>query len=213
MNRMSLILWSSFLVVVVVGVFAIAKFGSTAMDSSASATTAIIDSDWVKGNKSASTTLIEYSDFQCPACGAYYPITKQLIGEFGDSIVFAYRHFPLSQIHKNAELAAHAAEAAGVQGKFWEMHDLLFEHQKEWSNQKNSADLFKSYAETLGLNAEQFTVDIDSDKTKNRVEADYRGGFALGVNATPTFFLNGKKLQNPQNYGEFQALVRKATYK
>src|SRR3989338_2093696 len=109
----------------------------------------IIENDWVKGNKEAKVTLIEYSDFQCPACGAYYPVVKQLNEEVGDKIVIAYRNFPLRQVHQNAQIAAQAAEAAGKQGKFWEIHDMLFENQKEWSSYVNAKEIFIKYAQSL----------------------------------------------------------------
>lgn len=172
----------------------------------ASSVFSVSESDWTKGNKEAAATLIEYSDFQCPACGAYYPLVKQLSQEFGDKVRFVYRHFPLEQ-HKNAELAAFAAEAAGKQGKFWEMHDLIFDNQREWSDSEDARALFAKYAASLNLAAEQFQKDIDSAEVKAKVEKDYQGGLAAKVNSTPTFFLNGKKLQNPRSYEEFKKIL------
>lgn len=205
------ILWSSFLIAVVAGIFVIAKFANKpASDNTTFATASIANNDWIKGNRNASTTIIEYSDFQCPACGAYYPITKKLVEEFGDTVVFAYRHFPLSSIHKNAELAARAVEAAGKQGKFWDMHDMIFEHQKEWSDQKDAKEFFMKYSAVLGLQEDQFKRDIDSKEVRDKINADYQGGLQLKVNATPTFFLNGKKLQNPRDYKEFKSLIQTA---
>jgi len=170
----------------------------------------ISEADWIKGNKEASAVLVEYSDFQCPACGAYYPLMKQITEDFGDKIAFVYRHFPLKQIHKHATLAAEAAEAAGQQGKFWEMHDLIFENQLTWSNKISSKDTFVEYAERLGLNAEKFKSDLESKEIKNKVESDYLSGISFGVNGTPTFFLNGKKLANPRAYDEFKQIIEQA---
>ncbi len=170
-------------------------------------------SDQIKWNREAKVVLIEYSDFQCPACAAYYSVLKQVAADFKSDVAFVYRHFPLRQIHQNSELAARAAEAAGKQGKFWEMHDLLFENQKEWSGEKKAEELFKRYAVSLNLNVEQFGTDIDSQEIKDKVNNDYRSGVSFGINATPTFFLNGEKLQNPRTYEEFKSLLQKALSK
>ncbi len=166
---------------------------------------AIVVSDQIKGDHEAKIILIEYSDFQCPACAAYQPIVKQLVEEFKDKIVFAYRHFPLSQ-HKNSESAALAAEAAGKQGKFWEMHDLIFEKQNEWSESQTAEELFIKYAETLALNVEQFKKDFDLEEIADKIENDLISGERVGVNATPTFFLNGRKI-SPRSYEEFKQLI------
>jgi protein-disulfide isomerase len=163
---------------------------------------------WTKGNPEAKIVLEEYSDFQCPACGAYDPIIKQLTREFGSNIQFTYRHFPLRQIHTNADLAARAAEAAGMQGKFWEMHDTLFEHQKEWSNSGNAKEDFVNYAQKLGLDAKRFISDLDSKEVKEKVDSDQKSGERLGVNSTPTFLLNGEEIQNPRSYEEFKNLLQ-----
>lgn len=165
------------------------------------------EADHTKGNNTSGITLIEYSDFQCPACSAYYSILKQLNQEFTDKILFAYRHFPLKQ-HANAQLAARAAEAASRQNKFWEMHDLLFEHQGEWSDQKNAKEKFIEYAQSLNLDMERFKNDLTSKEIKQKVANDYNSGVRLGVNATPTFFLNGKKLQNIRSYEEFKNFIQ-----
>lgn len=167
---------------------------------------AVNSSDWVKGEKGAKVTLIEYSDFQCPACATYYPILKQLNQEFGDKMQFVYRHFPLKK-HLNAELVARAAEAAGRQEKFWEMHDLIFENQGKWSDDKNAEAKFVKYAQSLNLDLEKFKANLNSQEIKEKVKSDLQGGLGAGVSATPTFFLNGVKLQNPQNYEEFKRII------
>ena len=159
------------------------------------------------------TGLIEYSDFQCPACGVYYPIIKALQQEFGESIVFVYRNFPLRQIHANADLAARSAEAAGKQGKFWEMHDMIFENQKDWASQSNAKKSMIEYAQSLNLDAERFKTDLDSKEVKEKVNNDYLSGIQAKVNAVPTFFLNGTKLQNPESYEEFKKLLEEAILK
>lgn len=162
-----------------------------------------------KGNSESSVVLVEYSDFQCPACGAYYPLLKALVEEFGSEMQFVYRHFPLPQ-HQHAELAGRAAEAAGQQGKFWEMHDLIFENQQSWTNLRNSEETFTQYAVQLGLDMEKFKTDLDSKELKEKVRGDYSSGLSSGVNSTPTFFLNGVKLQNPRSYEEFRNAILNA---
>ncbi len=162
----------------------------------------------VKGNIESAIKIVEYSDLQCPACGVYYPIMKQLVEEFGNDISFEYRHFPLRSIHPNAEPAALATEAAGLQGKFWEMHDILFERQQEWSNKKGD-NIFTSYAKEIGIDITKFESDMSfNEDIKNKVESDYQSGLALKVNSTPSFFLNGVKMQNPRSYEEFKSVIQ-----
>ena len=151
-------------------------------------------------------TLVEYSDFQCPACATYFPVLNQLAAEYASSTRIVYRHFPLEQ-HKNARLAAYAAEAAATQGKFFEMHDMLFAEQTKWSELADPAPVFTSYAQTLGLNMEQFAADGASQALKDRVERDVASGKVYAVNATPTFYVNGRKIKNPGSYQEFKALI------
>lgn len=168
----------------------------TTTDQKASLTKIVL-SDRTKGNENSKIELIEYSDFQCPACGAYYPYVKQITEEFLGQVRFAYRHFPLRQ-HKNAELAGRAAEAAGKQNKFWEMHDLLFENQQTWSNSDKAEDIFTAFAAKLDLNVEKFGADINSKEVKDKIADDLKSGLSIRVNATPTFILNGKML-NPNS--------------
>ncbi len=201
-------LWASGFVVLGVLVFALTRLngGGDASGGTASLLGTLLPRDRSEGNASSTVVLIEYSDFQCPACASYYPIVKRVVKDYKDRILFAYRHFPLGQ-HKNANLAARASEAAGKQGKFWEMHDMIFEKQTEWSESGDAKKLFTGYATSLGLNKETFLSDIDSPDIKSKVKDDYDGGFAAGVNATPTFFLNGMKLQNPSNEAGFRTLI------
>ncbi|MBI4215316.1 MAG: thioredoxin domain-containing protein, partial [Parcubacteria group bacterium] len=124
-------------------------------------------SDWKYGVESAETILVEYSDFQCPACAYYHPIVQQLAEKYKEKLQFVYRHFPLKNIHKNAAPAAWAAEAAGKQGQFWEMQDKLFANQDEWANQKNPKDIFEQYAQSLGLDMEKFKSDFDSKEVRD----------------------------------------------
>lgn len=166
------------------------------------------DKDWTRGNKNAPAVLVDYSDFQCPSCGVFHPILKKLESDLGpEKLRFVYRNFPLTMIHKNAELAAEAAEAAGKQGKFWEMHDKLFETQNAWSEQNDPKNIFIGYAADLKLNKDQFEKDLASDEVKKAVQEDVDSGNEAKVDATPTFFLNGKQISLPSSYEEFKNLV------
>jgi len=208
-----IILWAIIAVVVIGSIFGIVKLASKSQtpgsDNLAITISAINDDENIKGDKEALSTLIEYSDFQCPACGSYYPIVKKVSEDLSAQVRFAYRHFPLPQ-HKNAKLAATVAEAAGKQGKFWEMHDLIFQNQSDWSEEKNAAVLFAKYAQDVGLDLARFQTDIASDEIKAKIENDYKSGVKAGVNSTPSFFLNGKKINNPRNYDEFKNAIEQA---
>lgn len=142
------------------------------------------------GAKNAKVILVEFSDYECPACGAVHPVIKQLLEKYKDKIRFVYRHFPLPQ-HSDAEIAAYASESAGNQGKFWEMHDKLFENQKNLKKE----DILK-YAKELKLDLEKFQKNWESPEVKQKVTDDIAAGNKLGITQTPTFFLNGIKLDN-----------------
>lgn len=178
------------------------------VNNSSVAVPAVALSDWIEGNKDSSVTLIEYGDFQCPACGAYYPFVKKLVSEQGSKFKFVFRNFPLSQ-HVHAREAAYAAGAAGSQGKFWEMYTLIFENQNAWSTVPSAEGIFENYAKQIGLNFEQFKKDRDSSVVRDKVDSDQRGGFGIGVNSTPTFYLNNQKIQ-PTNYQGFIDLIKAA---
>lgn len=156
--------------------------------------------------------ILKYSDFQCPACRDYVPMEEQLKNEYGDMVDITYKHFPLSGF-QYSRLASHSAEAAREQGKFHEMHDLIFENQAEWSR-GNARELFESYAGQLDLDMEQFREDVESKEIAERVERDRQEGMRRMVNSTPTFFVNGRKLQqNPQNYEQMKSIVELYMYR
>ncbi len=163
--------------------------------------------DWVRGNKNAKVVLVEYSDFQCPACAYYSGMVKNLERDFLNDLAVVYRHFPLEQIHKYAKLSAQAAEAAGKQGKFWEMHDVLFEKQSEWSVSDDALQNFISYAQTLGLDINRFQTDLNSKDIEDRIQKNIISAYDQKLAGTPTFFLNGKQIQNPKDYEEFKRLI------
>lgn len=148
----------------------------------------------VKGNPNAALKITEYSDFQCPACGQTYPVLKTLVDEFGDQFELEYKHFPLRQIHPNAQIAAQATEAAGIQGKFWEMHDLLFDMQSEWSTALKPKKIFEGYAADLGLSVAQFASDLDSDAVKEKVNQDAAEAASMRLPGTPSFVSGGEQI-------------------
>ncbi len=149
-------------------------------------TVPVSERDHVRGPSTAPLTMLEYGDYECPYCGAAHPIVKQVERLLEGDLRFAYRHFPLSEIHPHAYQAAEAAEAAGAQGRFWEMHDLLFEHQDRLGTQ----DLL-GYAEALGLDLARFAHALESHAHAPRLREDFLSGVRSGVNGTPTFFING----------------------
>lgn len=169
--------------------------------------TTVRDDDWTKGSDKNEVVLVEYSDFQCPACGQTAPVVRDLMDEFGNHITFVYRHNPLQSIHANAYDGARASEAAGIQGEFWAMHDKLFEEQGTWSDVSDPQELFVSYADDLGLDADQFETDYNSGAVEDAVDSDIEMGRTSGVNSTPSFFLNGTRLQ-PSGYEAFRAILR-----
>ena len=171
----------------------------------------IAQTDHVRGAKNGNVTLVEFGDFQCPACGAYEQIIRQVMVDNKDTLKFSYRHFPLMQIHKNALLAAKASEAAALQGKFWEMHDILYDKQEEWGEALNARELILLYANTLKLNVGKFTTDLESKIVEEKVLAELKEGTRLGVQGTPTFFINGKKVtDNPRDLAAFNKMIREA---
>lgn len=152
--------------------------------------------------------LIEYADFQCPACAYYSPVVRQLKEDLGDDLFIVYRYFPLISIHKNAMSSSQAAFAAGKQNKFWEMSDLLYENQKSWADSTKAKDIFAEYAQKLGLNIDQFTADFNLDSTKKFITDQMNSGVSIGINSTPSFFVNGKKIENPRSYEAFKQIIQ-----
>jgi len=144
---------------------------------------------------SSPVVIEEYGDYQCPPCGQLYPELKQIEKEYGDQVQIVFHHFPLAKIHKNALVAAHAAEAARNQNKFWEMHDRLYRNQKEWSELDDPRPVFISYARQLGLNLDQFKQDMESNQIDQRISADIQRGASIGVTGTPTVFLDTHMLR------------------
>ncbi len=166
--------------------------------------------DYVKGSPEAPVTLVEYIDFECEACGAYFPLVKQLEQDFPNDLRVVLRYFPLPG-HRNGLTAALAVEAAARQGKFFEMHDLLFTEQAKWGEKSApTPEVFEGYAAQLGLDMERFKANVNSPEVKARVERDIDSGKELGNTGTPSFYLNGKKLENPQSYEAFKSVIQSA---
>lgn len=141
-------------------------------------------------------TIEEFGDYQCPPCGIIYPDIKKLKNEFGDRVRLIFYQFPLTQIHKNAMTAAHAAMAARLQGKFWEMHDLLYENQKLWAELPDLHPMAIGFAQQLGLDVQRFARDLDGAQVDAAVSADLKRGESLGVTGTPTLFIDGQQIEN-----------------
>lgn len=158
------------------------------------------------GPTSAKVAVVEFADFQCPACGAAAPIVEQLEKDYAGKVNFVFRHFPLS-IHANAQIAAEAGEAAGEQGKFWEMYRAIYQNQTAWSGSTNALDLFTSYAQSLGLDTAKFKDSASNYRFIDKVRRDQKDGEALGVNSTPTFFVNGVKYLGVMSYAQFKGIL------
>ena len=151
--------------------------------------------DHVQGPPDAVITLVEYGDYQCPHCGAAFPIVKQIQNAFVKNLRLVFRHFPLANVHEYAFPAAIAAEAAGRQGKFWQMHDIIFERQS-WLSQ----NAFLEFAKEIGLKIPTFKTDLQDPTLEQKVEEDFESGVRSGVNGTPSFFINGHKHNGPFDY-------------
>jgi protein-disulfide isomerase len=161
--------------------------------------TPITPEDHIQGPENAAATLVEYGDYECPYCGRAYPIVKRVQKHFGKGLRFVFRNFPLSEMHPQAESAAETSEFAGAHGKFWEMHDGLFENQERLGR-----PLYLELAQAMSLSAEQLQQALEEGKYQKRVRADFSTGVSSGVNGTPTFFINGKRHDGPF---DFESLV------
>jgi len=168
-------------------------------------------SNHVMGAGKKKVALLEYGDFQCSACGAFFPIVKAVVEKYNDDITFQFRHYPLVQLHKNGFAASRAAEAAGMQNKFWEMYDLLLGQQTTWSDSSNVMTYFESFAQQLNLDMAKFKTDYASSAVNDVINTDKAAGDKAGVSATPTFILDGKKIdKNPTSEQDFEKLIANA---
>ncbi len=198
------------LVAVIVAGFLSTKVAPSQSNFKATMVPAITSADWTRGSATAKVSVVEYGDFQCPACGQYESIMQQLESQYGDKVMFVFRNFPLYQIHQDAMISSQAAEAAGLQGKYWEMHDLLYKNQSEWSLASADtviAKYFDGYATSIGLSTAKFDADINSAIVKAKVQHDMDTGNAAQIDHTPTFFVNLTQIPNPQSLAEFKAVI------
>ena len=199
MSREAKILIGVLVVVVggMIGLFALANSGSDGPAPKGSKTVVRADSH---KTGSGSVQLVEFGDYECPACGAAYPTIKQIMKDYDGKVTLYFRNFPLVQIHKNAMMGAEAAESAGAQGKYWEMHDALYDNQKEWGELSSTDAETKvlGYAKNLELDTDKMKSDIDSEKYKQVIQQDMADGNALGIDSTPTIYVNGVKTQDYQ---------------
>ncbi|MEZ5536169.1 MAG: DsbA family protein [Thiolinea sp.] len=156
----------------------------------------VISTDQSKGFQKSPVILIEYSDFQCPACRAQHNTIRAAWPDIRRKVHFVYRHYPLVNIHPHANLAAHYAEAAGQQEKFWEMHDQLFDNQTAWAELDDPTEKFDEYARAINLDLDKLKADLESDVVKDKVRGDIASARDAGVRSTPTLFLNGEMLSN-----------------
>lgn len=198
------------IVIVFVGIFVLTgnKSDSGSKSSNKSALT-----QHTAGKGTSGVTIVEYGDFQCPFCGDYHPTIKQVQAKYGDQIKFQFRHFPLTSVHKNAFAASRAAEAAALQNKFWEMHDLLYETQSQWSASSDPTTYFNQFAGQLGLNVTTFKKDYGSTQVNDAINADMAKGTELKITGTPTFFVNDKQTQISNTFESFQKVIDEAIAK
>ncbi|MCA9357881.1 thioredoxin domain-containing protein [Candidatus Kaiserbacteria bacterium] len=189
---------------VIIGIICVALFGGAIWYSGSSAeqyNEGLIETEHVKGNSEASVVLLEYSDLQCPACAAFQPALSSVLEAYGDNLRFEYRHFPLP-IHPHSVEAAVASEAAAQQGKFFEFSDMLFERQQEWAGMAVPQTQFVKYADELGMDVDLFRKQLRAPNLKDKVQAQFNEARELGLTGTPTFFLNGKKMEM-ESYQDF----------
>jgi len=162
----------------------------------------------IRGKATAPVTLVEFGDYECPSCGYYYPMVEEVLRRYPDKVKLEFHHYPLIQMHAHALAAAMAAEAAGDQGKFWEMHDMLYKHQTQWARNPNPEAQFLAFATDLGLDANKFMRSLKSPDVEKRILEDIQRGSNARVEGTPTFYINGQSLNPlPSGVDDFAAII------
>ncbi|MEK7599591.1 MAG: thioredoxin domain-containing protein [Patescibacteria group bacterium] len=196
------------IILVFVGIVALTGKDSGSKSSDGKANAPALSQN-IQGAGTAGVTIVEYGDFQCPYCQQYAPTVAQVKAIYGDKIKFQFRNFPLVNIHQNAFAAARAAQAAALQGKFWEMHDALYQASdwQTWTKASDPTPYFKEYAKGLGLNTTQFASDFASSKVNDTINADTAEATKLEVTGTPAFFVNGKKTEITNSVESFQKII------
>ena len=219
MNKIGWIIFSAVVVLILGGLIVWTRMANPPIDLAGVENNSVIAAseqngnigDHVKGKTDSDIRIVEFGDFQCPSCGGAAPNVNTLMDEYGDRVGLVFRNFPLTTIHPNARAASATAEAAGLQGKYWEMHDLLYERQGDWSNQDATkrTETFNQYAEEVGLDIEKFKTDVASANVGKKISFDQALGKREGVSATPTFYLNGEKLDEETSSGIVQGDLTK----
>lgn len=184
--------------VIIVGFVGVIVFNKQNASAPSDTKSSAQPTNHVKGDSAKKVTLVEYGDFQCPVCGTFEPVFRQVYEKYKNDIQFQFRNFPLQQIHQNALAGARAAEAASLQGKFWEMHDQLFDNQQTWSVSTSPNTYFDSYAKALGLDEAKFKKDFASSAVNDTINADIAEGEKLKVNGTPGIVIDGKLRDNDE---------------
>ena len=199
----------------IIGIITIVLFGGAVLLSSAAAdrnNEGVEIVPHITGNPDAAVTLVEYSDFECPACSQFQPVLEQVLEQYGDQLSFEYRNFPLyladPRMHRHSVVAAMAAEAAGQQGKFFEYHNLLFANQSEWAAATNPSTFFLQYADELGLDLPTFKRHVNSSMLMDRIKSDFASGIERQISGTPTLFLNGEMMQ----FETFQEFIEQIAF-
>jgi protein-disulfide isomerase len=169
-------------------------------------TSGFADGKYLPASSSAKVTLVEFGDYECPACAVYSPMIKQLLTENAGKLNYVFRNYPLTQ-HKNAPISSSAVEAAGLQGKYWEMQEKVYATQSEWSSLPDPTSVFIGFAKDLGLNTDKFTADLSLDSIKAKIQSDTNDGKAVNLTETPTFYLNGQKLILTGTFEQMKSLV------
>jgi protein-disulfide isomerase len=168
---------------------------------------------WIRGNPTAKTVLVEFADFQCGSCGYASKTLDNLLKKHENDLLIVFKHFPLEGFHRNALIASQAAEAAGKQGKFWEMYELLFKHQVEWANVPDTQTFLMNYAAEVQLDLARFQTDLWDNEIRDRIYRDVLEGQLLQVSQTPTFFLNGTRMPTTKSEAEFEQAIADAIKK
>ena len=206
MNKVTWSIFGAAIVLIIGGLVIYSRASNPALDVSKVDTNSIISAstqngniaDHVYGNANAKVVFVEYGDFQCPSCASVHAQVKSATESYKDKVAFIFRNFPLTTIHSNARAAAAAAEAAGLQGKYWEMHNMLYEGQADWKNLSGDqrTNFFVGYAGQIGIDGAKFKTDLASSAVNSKISFDQAIGKKISVNATPTFYLNGKQLSS-----------------
>ncbi len=219
MKKQALIMIGAVVLVLGVGIYLASRDSSVNSTSDAAIPAADMhllenSGSHLLGSANAKVQLVEFGDYECPSCGEIYPVLKQITDKYGSNkdFGFVFRNFPLAQ-HANAMIAAEAAEAAGAQGKYWQMHDLLYEKQNDWAALSNPLNVFSGYAQSIGLDVGEFQKDVQANRFANNINADSQDGLSLQVDATPTLFLNGQRIVGFTSFvdldGQISELLKK----